>query len=269
MFLAEGLQFLFEFMTNQSTLPTDFYIGWATNQLSSINAAWDLADLTELSGNGYARQKVAPGQSYAEGSLTLDEQVSDGDTVTIDTVTYRFKYAMAQAEDVKIGATKAATQEHLRKTMNGTGSAGTDYYTGSTSPHTTVEMDAWSSDVAIVRARTAGSGGNSIATTSSLTIDSGGTNGFDDTTLGSVRAGAWELVSAAGGLNGRKLTTHLVTFEADGGNWSLAQTQFLTNVASGTSGVLIGVDDLAAGNGVTLLDGQSYDSSLVLLGEPA
>lgn len=265
---TEGIQHFFELMTQQQSVPAEYYMGWAENVITAVNASFTVSDLTELSGNGYARQRVAPGQAAAEGTLTLDEQVSDGDTMTIDAVTYRFKYTMAQAEDIQIGGTPQDTQQHIIKTINGTGAAGVDYFAGSTSPHTTVSMNAWASDEAVLVAATVGTAGNSIVTTDTFTIDSGGNNGFDGTTLGTTRLGGWELVSAAGGVNGRTLTTVEVTFEASGGNWNAAMSKFLTTTLSGSGGPLIAIEELNEGVGVSLLDGQSYDCSMVLLGEP-
>lgn len=66
----------------------------------------------------------------ATGSLAFTANPSDADTVTIANVTYRFKSTMAAANDVKIGANLAATLTSLVKTVNGTGTAGTDNYTG-------------------------------------------------------------------------------------------------------------------------------------------
>lgn len=42
-------------------------------------------------------------------------------------------------------------------------------------------------------------------------------------------------VSAAGGTNGRTLTTAEVTFTASGGPWNLAKTKFLATTADGES----------------------------------
>jgi hypothetical protein len=172
---------------------------------------------------------------------------------------------MAQAEDIQIEASVTDTQNNLRAALNGTGTEGVEYYAGTTAPHATVSMSAWSSNSAVLVARTAGTAGNSIATTE--TIDSG-IGYFDATTLGTTRAGGWELTSAAGGVNGRSLTTRSITFTADGGNWELAMFAFLTNVSTGTAGKLIATEQLNAGSGIALTDGQSYDVQMILLGEP-
>lgn len=123
----------------------------------------------------------------AQGTLTLDTLPTDGDTVHIGSTTYRFKSTMVGANDVKITAANlGATQVSLRKTINGTGAAGTDYFTGTVTPHATVSMAAFVADDAIVTAKAGGTAGNSLATTETFTA---GTNVFDDTTLGATTPG--------------------------------------------------------------------------------
>ena len=52
----EGLQFFLELISNRQSVPSNFYIGLATDESLSENAT--LADITEVSGSGYARQAV-------------------------------------------------------------------------------------------------------------------------------------------------------------------------------------------------------------------
>ena len=57
-FHTEGVQFLLEVaFTEEQSVPANFYVGLAEDTELAENAA--LADITELSGNGYARQAVA------------------------------------------------------------------------------------------------------------------------------------------------------------------------------------------------------------------
>ena len=124
----------------------------------------------------------------AQGTLTMDTLPTDGDTITIDTTTYTFKDTLAAANQIKIAAADlAATQASLVATMNGTGTAGTDYYAGTTTPHPSVRAGAFASDDSIFTALNAGIPGNSIATTETFTAE---TNVFDAATLGTTRAGA-------------------------------------------------------------------------------
>ena len=79
-------------------------------------------------------QIVAGGDNiHATGTLTSDgTNVSDGDTATVGTQAYRFKNTMAAAFDVKIGGTAAISLTNLYLAINATGTAGTNYFTGTT-----------------------------------------------------------------------------------------------------------------------------------------
>ena len=82
-----------------------------------------------------------------------------------------------------------------------------------------------------------------------------------------VPANATGMVSAAGGANGRTLTTQEVTFTASGGAWSLAKTKFLATTAD-DSGKLIATEPINAGSGIALGDGENYDVAMTIAGEP-
>lgn len=93
------------------------------------------------------RGTQAPGQLNVPGHApTLDESPNqavlasngtnpaDGDTITVNNVTYRVKATMAQANDVKQGANSDATLDALVKAINQSGASGTDYFAGTVSP---------------------------------------------------------------------------------------------------------------------------------------
>jgi hypothetical protein len=125
----------------------------------------------------------------AQGVLTLDTNPTDGNTMTIGTTVYRFKDTPAQAEDIQLGTGDEAladTQASIVATINGTGTAGTDYYAGTTSPHPLVRAAAFGTNKCVLTALHAGLAGNAIATTETFTAE---TNVFDDDTLGAARAG--------------------------------------------------------------------------------
>ena len=82
-----------------------------------------------------------------------------------------------------------------------------------------------------------------------------------------VTGDSTDLVSAAGGSYGRKLTTKEVTFTAAGGNWNTAKTRFLAT-SSDDSGKLISTEPVNSSGGVALTDGDSYDCNMTILGEP-
>ena len=91
--------------------------------------------------------------------------VADGDTVTVGSTVYRFKTTMAQANDIQIGGNAAATLVSLAKAINGTGTAGVDFFAG-TGKSTEVSAVA-TGNTLTVTALTAGTGGNSLAATKS------------------------------------------------------------------------------------------------------
>ena len=71
--------------------------------------------------------------AYASDTLTFNALPADGDTVTINcgsSQLYRFKTTMAQANDIKLETTLAATLAHFVTALDQTGVAGTDYYAG-------------------------------------------------------------------------------------------------------------------------------------------
>jgi hypothetical protein len=112
-------------------------------------------------------------ETKASGTIvTTGTELADGDTVTVNGTIYRFKDTMAQINDVKRnGTTAATTLENLIKAINGTGTPGTEYFTGTTA-HTTVRADSAltvSSTTLTLRARTSGTGGNAYTLTKSST----------------------------------------------------------------------------------------------------
>lgn len=74
---TEGLQFLLEAaFSEEQSVPANFYIGLCTDASVAEDAA--LADLIELSGNGYARQTVASDNTdfTSAGAGTNDRKVT-------------------------------------------------------------------------------------------------------------------------------------------------------------------------------------------------
>lgn len=82
--------------------------------------------------NGF---EVGTGGTPATATLSSTGTVPlAGDTVTINDITYRFEATLAQANDVKIGASSDATLTSLSKAVNQNGVVGTDYFTGTVAP---------------------------------------------------------------------------------------------------------------------------------------
>ncbi len=56
MMTTEGIRHLLELMSGDQA--RGYYIGWAEDDIESLSVASTLADLTELSGGGYARKAI-------------------------------------------------------------------------------------------------------------------------------------------------------------------------------------------------------------------
>lgn len=113
---------------------------------------------------------IYPGDAVqASTTLTSDAtEVSDGDTVTIDTVTYRFKNTPSQAYDVKRSGTADTTLGNLIKAINASGLGdGSDYYAGTLVHPSVTAGTSITSHHFTITARNFGTAGNSIATTKS------------------------------------------------------------------------------------------------------
>lgn len=81
-FNTEGVQFLLELANGEQTKPATYYIGLCTDLTVALNAS--VATLTELAGNGYARQPVT-GDSV---SLVSAGHGTYGRKLTTATVTF-------------------------------------------------------------------------------------------------------------------------------------------------------------------------------------
>jgi len=121
----------------------------------------------------------------AIGVLTSDNtNVADGDTVTIGSITYRFKNTIAQIGDIHIGASADASLTNLASAINGTGTPGTDYFTG-TPKDLNVSSSAVAAHALTMTALTPGITANTTATTETSAHLSWG-----DTTLDGGQGGA-------------------------------------------------------------------------------
>jgi hypothetical protein len=127
------------------------------------------------------------GLVQATGTLTIATNPTNGDTIVIGSRTYTFQDTLTNVDGhVKIGANAAATQVNLVHAimLNG-GTVGTDYATAMTK-HAYVTISDFSTNVATVTAKSAGTDGNSLATTDTLTAAADGfaaatlTGGKDD-----------------------------------------------------------------------------------------
>ena len=123
----------------------------------------------------------------ARGTLTLGVQPANNETFTIGTKVYTFQTTLTNADgNIKIGATLAETQRNVVDAINLTGTPGVQYALA-TRVNTIVDMGSFATNVAIIKAKIAGTSGNSIATTETM---ASGSNIFDAVTLGTFVAGA-------------------------------------------------------------------------------
>jgi len=117
--------------------------------------------------------------THAETVLTSDAtNVTNADTVTINTTVYTFKTLITAAYDVEIGASAAVTLDNLKKAINATGTAGVEYFKGTLAHPEVVATDNGDTTQKIV-ARIPGLTANAYATTEASTHLS-----FADSTLG-------------------------------------------------------------------------------------
>lgn len=113
----------------------------------------------------------------ALGTLTASA-LADTETVTIAGKVYTFQTTLTNVNgNVKRTGTLATDLANLKKALNLSGSAGTDYAVAMTA-HATVEPVSSDATHLIVRAKTGGVAGNALATT-----DTSGTAAWGGTTL--------------------------------------------------------------------------------------
>lgn len=121
---------------------------------------------------------ITPGV-HADITLTSDAtNVTDSDTVTLATHVYTFVDTLSgSADEVLIGADAATSLANLKAAINGAAGAGTIYGTGTTA-HASVVATTLTATTLVIRARAAGTAGNSIASTETSSHLS-----FNDTSL--------------------------------------------------------------------------------------
>lgn len=125
----------------------------------------------------------------SQGTLTIAEAVTAGDTMVIGHTPYIFVAdgTAAVAGDIDMGADEAATKLNIVKAIKGTDSVnGANLNTDCAS--------AFSTDALVLTAKSAGAKGDLIPTTETFTHVS---NVFDDVTLGTTTAGVGAAVDVA------------------------------------------------------------------------
>ncbi len=169
--------------------------------------------------------------AFASGLLTLTGNANDTETVVIDAKTYTFQTVLTNVDgNVLIGGTAAATLFNLLSAINLGGVPGVQY-AASTTLHPTVTASSGVGDSMVATAKTAGSAGNSIATTETMALgswgaatlaggisflgilgdvnDTGGAQSFetDDQSNASPHQGTYDILSVPGTTNVTITTT--------------------------------------------------------------
>ena len=102
-------------------------------------------------------------EAKATGTLTVTGNFTADDTVTIGVQTYKFVASPSDPYDVDLGADAATSLANLEKAVNASGTAGTEYASG-TAANALVTATSTATTL-VVTAKTAGVIGNTIATT--------------------------------------------------------------------------------------------------------
>lgn len=120
----------------------------------------------------YVKTSAGAAAVAATGTLT-GTTIAVNDTVTIGSRVYTFESPVVVAYDVLVGATDSDSLDNLIAAITAGAGVGTAYGTG-TLVHPTVTAVAGAGDTMDATALTAGTAGNSIATTATLTAGTWG-----------------------------------------------------------------------------------------------
>lgn len=146
--------------TNASTMAGTL----ATGTVTASDVA--LAGETITIGSKTYTWRAALTGAKATGTITTTDVFSDGETITINGVSYTMKTTLsspAQAFEVLIGASAAASLDNLKSAINDTGTEGTHYSVGTYAhPHVTATTNA--NDSQVVEAREFGTAANEFFT---------------------------------------------------------------------------------------------------------
>jgi hypothetical protein len=127
------------------------------------------AEQADLDGTGTGVTITLSGGVAATVTLTLAANPTDADTMTIGGKTYRFKNTTAQANDIKIGASAAATILNIVAAVAASGTGdGTDYHTGTTANANVSAADG-TGDTVVFSALVAGVAGNDLTAAETFT----------------------------------------------------------------------------------------------------
>jgi flagellar hook protein FlgE len=147
----------------------------------------------------------------ATGTLTATGNPSAGDTVAIGNTTYTFETTLAStADEVQIDSTNglSGTLTNLVDAINGTGTAGTNYSTGTGKNGQVTATVNTTTDTVTLTAANPGSAGNNIATTVTMGSKSSFGAAFGASTL-------------TGGVDGASFSEPMVVYDSLGTSHTL------------------------------------------------
>lgn len=165
--------------------------------------------------------------------LTLTGNAADTETVTIDSKAYTFQAVLSNSDgNVLIGATIPDTLNNLKAAINLDPAGAGTLYAAATLVHPTARAVRGAGNTLAVRAKTPGTGGNSLTTTASLatgswgaaTMAGGGTTAWSEL---NYDAGANTAIFHAPGLSGLEEIGVGFGFEANVGTDSYALTGWM------------------------------------------
>jgi flagellar hook protein FlgE len=226
---------------NSTLTLTASQTGIAANSIATT-ATWGTFGGTTLSGG-----TAGSGSGTAStGTLTVTANATAGQTVTIGGTTYTFETTLSGStpNQVQIDSTSAAnTLTNLADAIDGTGTAGTNYSTGTTA-NTSVTASASGSTLTLTASQS-GAGGNSITTTSTWgTFGAGAlTGGTAATSSGSAGSTFAEPVVVYDSLG----NSHTLTFtfnKSASNTWSYNITIPAADVGQTGSPVSVGAGTL-------------------------
>jgi len=154
-----------------------------------------------------AKFRIIAGEDNAKAFSTLTNDgtaPANGSSVTVGGITYTWKTVISANHDVLIGNTANgdAAMTNLASAISFTGVAGTDYVGTAANPQVYTDAYNTGANTLKVWARTPGTGGNSIATTTAGTSHASWTgatlaSGADTNKITSIRAGGSEILGTA------------------------------------------------------------------------
>jgi flagellar hook protein FlgE len=224
----------------------------SAGQISQPNTTTKVELTMNLDASGAA-------EAPATGTLSATGNAQAGDTVTIDGTTYTFVGSVSNfnaPDQVLIDTTNglSGTLTNLVDAIDGTGTAGTNYSSGTTANgQVTATVDTTNDTVALT-ATSAGSAGNNIATSVSL----GG---------GSTFGASFAATTLTGGVDGASFSEPVVLYDSLGTGYTVTFNFTKSSAAAAATGTLTAKGNASAGDTVTI-GGTAYTFVSTLTGTP-